>query len=70
MREHTSRALFAELNKQEYSRYQDLENAVIDVYNKHLRELPPGYSYRRLIELGRQKRWIIEEAGGFRISLD
>lgn len=69
MREQNSKALFAELEKQ-YSRYEDLENAIVNIYNKHLRELPPGYTYKRLLEWGVQNRWIVEEGGRFRIRLD
>ena len=50
--------LFAGLNGEKYGNRQDLEEAVLDVVNSHLGELPIGFSYRDAIDGARREGWL------------
>lgn len=52
--------IFKPLNGRAFNDYRSLETVVLALFNKHLIEIPPGYSYRQLIEWGRQNGWIVK----------
>lgn len=62
--------LFKQLEGRKYHTYQELEEAVVGIYNQHLREIPPGFSYLSLLGLAEQKHWILpEDSQGFRVKV-
>jgi hypothetical protein len=65
----TSKALYGKIDGQRFGSFEDLERAIVQVYNEHLNEFPPGYSYRQLLEWGNQNQWIVRDDGGFKVSI-
>jgi hypothetical protein len=59
----TLRDLFAELDGRTFEDRQEFEQEVIDVFNKHVAELPIGYSYKDAIEGARLSDWLITDNG-------
>jgi hypothetical protein len=54
----TLRDLFGELNGKEFKDRQDFEQHVIEVFNRHVGELPIGYSYQDAIEGALLSDWL------------
>ena len=57
----TSRDVLGQL-QQQYPNYDSFVSGLVDVFNQHVAEFPPGYTYRDLIELGLRRRWISVES--------
>lgn len=67
----SSRDLFKPLDGREFDDYQQLQDAILSVFNQHLAAAPPRYSYLQLIEWGKRNSWIVPADGQkFRISLE
>jgi hypothetical protein len=47
-----------------FKSYREFEDRVLAVYNNHLKELPPLYSYRHLIQFGRSRHWVMQLENG------
>lgn len=60
----TLRDLFVELNGKHFETRMDLEAAVVEVFNRHITELPVGYSYKDAIEGARVEGWLQTNGGG------
>ena len=60
----TLRDLFAELKDKHFETRMELEAAVVDVFNRHIAELPVGYSYKDAIEGARVEGWLETNGGG------
>ena len=66
----TLRDLFGELDGKTFEDRQEFEQEVIDVFNKHVAELPIGYSYKDAIEGARLSDWLITDNGhGVRVEV-
>lgn len=63
--------LFEELNGRRYDNRQQLEDAVLEVFNRHVAELPVGYSYLDAIDGAREQGWLQTNGGptGVRVML-
>jgi len=67
----SSRDLFKRLDGQVFDNYQQLQEAVLRVFNQYLAAAPPRYSYLQLIEWGKRNSWIVPADGRkFRITLE
>ena len=67
----TSDDLFGKLNGNTYATYRELEEGIVGLFNRHLMEFPPHYSYRQLIEWVQRNNWILgSEETGFRIHVE
>lgn len=63
----TSRDVLGQL-EQQYPNYDSFVSSLVDVFNQHVAEFPPGYTYRDLIELAMRRRWIsVESREGERV---
>lgn len=66
----SSRDLFEQLNGRKFATYRKLEEGILTIFNEHLADFPPQYSYRQLIEWGARNNWIIQaEESGFHIEV-
>lgn len=54
----TSSAIFEQINGREFASYRLLEQHIVELFNKHLSEFPPHYTYRHVLEWGERHRWI------------
>lgn len=71
MERFSSKDLFEKLNGCKFQNYRDLEKSVLMLFNEHLPDFPPSYSYRQLIEWGEQNRWVIpDKERGYRINVE
>jgi hypothetical protein len=61
--------LFKELDGQSFGAYRDFEAAVIKVFNNHLQEFPPHYSYRNAITWADRQGWLEPTNGGVKVRL-
>jgi hypothetical protein len=63
--------LFRELHGQRFANRQELEAAVLEIFNRHVGELPIGYSYKDAIEGARARGWLITNgtAAGVKVDL-
>lgn len=52
--------IFRELNGRAFKDRKTFERAVLDVFNKHLHDVPPGYSYMNLIAWGEENEWVVK----------
>lgn len=59
----TLRDLFEELDGRQFENRQEFEQEVIDAFNKHVAELPIGYSYKDAIEGARLSGWLVTDNG-------
>ncbi len=67
----SSKDLYRKLEGRDYPTYRELHDAVLTVFNQHLTQFPPGYSYLQFLEWGKRKRWIKSVNGsGFRVKVD
>lgn len=60
--------LYSGLGKH-FATYDEFEEAVVSVFNKHVGAFPPGYSYLNLIRWGEVKNWIRQSGDSIRIEL-
>ena len=66
----SSRGFFEKLSGSEYPTHRKLEEAILALFNEHLVNLPPRYSYRDLIEWGERNNCITQIKGTtFRIEV-
>jgi hypothetical protein len=65
---YTTEDLFREMDGKEYPSYRELEKAVIDLFNQHLRDFPPHYSYRDAIIWADRNRWLKPHDGRFTVT--
>jgi hypothetical protein len=65
----TLQDLFQDLDGQHFETRQTLEAAVIDVFNRHVTELPVGYSYKDAIEGARAQGWLRITGGGHGVKV-
>jgi hypothetical protein len=57
-------AILEELDGQRFDSYRILEECVVELFNRHLAEFPPNYSYKELLKWGTQNDLIAYDAGG------
>jgi hypothetical protein len=55
--------LFSALEGQHFANRQEFEEAVVENLNRHITELPVGYSYKDAIDGARSRGWL-ETNGG------
>ncbi len=65
----TSRELLQPLDGRVFATDRELHEAVLEIFNQHLSELPPGYYYTQLIEWARRQEWILRTDSGYRVQL-
>jgi hypothetical protein len=63
------RELFAPIDGRTYSGEKDFQLAVIDLFNQHLRDFPPHYSYRDAITWAMRQRWLTVNGSRIVVSL-
>lgn len=66
---YTTEDLFREIDGKEYRSYRELEEEVIHLFNRHLGDFPPHYSYRDAIAWADHKRWLHPQAGRFVVEI-
>jgi len=62
--------LFADLHGQHFTNRQELEEAVLEVFNRHVAQLPVGYSYRDAVDGARERGWLLTNGGGHGVRVD
>jgi hypothetical protein len=62
--------LFAELQDQHFDNRRQLEEAVVDAVNRHLDELPIGFSYHDAIDAAGARGWLQTNGGGHGVRVD
>ena len=68
----TLEELFNELNGRDFATRRELETAVVDVFNRHVSELPVGFTYEDAIEAALVAGWLDVsgfQGHGVRVSL-
>jgi hypothetical protein len=65
----TLRGLFEELDGRKFPTRQQLAEAVLEVFNRHLTELPVGYSYMDAIEGARAEGWLHTNGDGHGVKV-
>jgi hypothetical protein len=65
----TLRDLFMSLNQQSFNTRQDLEEAVLAVFNEHVTELPAGFSYQDAIDGARAAGWLHASGNGHGVTV-
>jgi hypothetical protein len=48
----TPRELFAELPQRSFEDYQSFEQLLVERFNEHVFDFPPGYSWREALDWG------------------
>ena len=66
----TLEQLFSELSGAQFDGRTQLEEAVVVVVNKHVGELPIGFSYRDAIEAARNAGWLAVTDAGLQVHVD
>lgn len=66
---YTTEDLFREIDGKEYDSYRELEEAVIALFNQHLQDFPPHYSYRHAITWADRNRWLQPTNGRFTVKM-
>jgi hypothetical protein len=66
----TLRDLFAELQDQHFENRRQLEEAVIQAVNRHVGELPIGFSYHDAIDAAGARGWLRANGGGHGVRVD
>lgn len=69
-RRYTTEDLFREMDGREFPSYRELEAAVIDLFNQHLRDFPPHYSYRDAIVWADRHSWLKPHEGRFTVEVE
>jgi hypothetical protein len=65
----TLKDLFRDLDGEYYENRQAFEEAVVEVFNRHVAELPVGYSYEDAIEGARVEGWLKTNGGGHGVQV-
>jgi len=65
---YTTADLFEELDGKTFFSAYAFEDAVIGLFNEHLRDFPPGYGYRDAIEQAHQSGWLRIEKGQLKVE--
>jgi hypothetical protein len=55
--------LFSEIDGKEFATRRELERAVVDVFNRHVSELPVGFTYEDALEAALSRGWF--DVSGF-----
>ncbi len=63
--------LFEDLHGKRFENRRELEEAVVEVFNRHVAELPVGYSYMDAIDGARARGWLVTNGTpqGVRVDL-
>ena len=61
--------LFIDLKGAHFDNRQDLERAVLKIFNRHVAELPVGYSYKDAIEGARSQGWLKTNGDGHGVTV-
>lgn len=61
--------LFREIDGEEYGSYRELEEAVIALFNAHLEDFPPHYSYRDAIVWADRNEWLRPSGSRFTVAM-
>ncbi len=64
--------LFREMDGREFETRQELEHAVVEVFNRHISAFPVGFTYEDALEAARAFGWLDVsgfEGHGVRVSL-
>lgn len=64
-----TRALLLTLNGRVFSTQQELQAAVLPLYNINLASFPPDFSYRELVESAVEKGWILSIGSAIIVSV-
>lgn len=62
--------LFADLHGEHFASRHEFEEAVLAVFNRHVAELPIGFSYQDAIDGARARGWLITNGGSRGVSVD
>jgi hypothetical protein len=62
--------LFAELQDQHFDNRRQLEEAVVVAVNRHLGDLPIGFSYHDAIDAAGARGWLQTNGGGHGVRVD
>jgi len=62
--------LFAELQDRHFDNRRQLEEAVVEAVNRHLGELPIGFSYQDAIDAAGAQGWLQANGGGHGVRVD
>lgn len=65
----TLRDLFQELDGKHFDTRQALEEAVLEVFNRHVAELPVGYSYKDAIDGALEEGWLQTNGNGHGVKV-
>jgi hypothetical protein len=67
----STKELFRKLEGREFADYVELHDAVLQLFNEHVSDFPPGYSYLQFLQWGKEKNWIHPaNSRGFYIKVD
>lgn len=61
--------LFRDLDGRHFDTRQQLEEAVLEIFNRHVAELPIGYSYKDAIEGARAEGWLQTNGAGHGVKV-
>jgi len=61
--------LFRDLDGKSFQSRRELEEAVLVIFNRHVAELPIGYSYKDAIEGARAEGWLQTNGGGHGVKV-
>jgi hypothetical protein len=59
----TLEELFCELDGRDFGTRRELEKAVVEIFNRHVSDLPVGFTYEDAIEAARESGWL--DVSGF-----
>jgi hypothetical protein len=66
----TLQNLFEGLDGRYFPSRQELEHAVLEIFNRHVAELPVGYSYTDAIEGARSLGWLRTNGDGHGVTVE
>jgi hypothetical protein len=52
-----------------YSSFHELEEGVLEAFNRRVGLIPPNYSYRQLIDLALKRGWVVRTGSEFRVAV-
>lgn len=62
--------LFEDLRGKRFDNRRELEEAVVEVFNRHVSELPVGYSYMDAIDGARAHGWLVTNGTPHGVRVD
>jgi hypothetical protein len=65
----TLQQLFEDLDGQHFATRHKLEEAVLEIFNRHVTELPVGFSYMDAIEGARSEGWLHTNGEGHGVKV-